>query len=163
MTDLPDIALSVRQPWAHGIIWLGKDIENRIWRRPNPGLDFRGRVAIHAARGMTQDEYEEARAFMSMWSVTCPPAHELARGGIIGSVEITDVVAKSESIWFTGPRGLVLRDPVPCAFIPAAGQLGFFKWRPDPHLAPPEMARWMLPVTPPDAPVTTPDLFVRST
>lgn len=147
MTDLPDIALSVRQPWAWGIILGGKDIENRSWRRQNPGLNFRGRVAIHAARGMTRDEYEEAQAFMAMWGVTCPPAHELARGGIIGSVEVIDVVAQSESVWFTGPCGLVLRDPRPCAFIACAGQLGFFKWRADPHLAPVEVARWMLPRT----------------
>ena len=38
MEGLPDIALSVRQPWTWGIIHAGKPVENRDWRRPNPGL-----------------------------------------------------------------------------------------------------------------------------
>lgn len=52
MSDLPTIALSVRQPWAWAIIYAGKDIENRSWQAVNRGLKQRGRVAIHAAKGM---------------------------------------------------------------------------------------------------------------
>lgn len=32
MLDLPELALSVRQPWAWAIIHAGKDIENRSWQ-----------------------------------------------------------------------------------------------------------------------------------
>lgn len=145
--DLPGIALSVRQPWAWAIIHAGKDIENRSWQAVNRGLDRRGRVAIHAAKGMTRDEYDHAAEFMASRGVTCPPARDLARGGIIGSVEVVDVVTDSTSPWFFGPRGLVLRDPRPCAFVPSSGQLGYFAWSPGDPAAVPPLARWMLPQT----------------
>ena len=50
----------------------------------------------------------------------------MLRGGIIGSVELVDVVEQSASPWFFGPVGFVLRNPKPCKFIPMKGQLGFF-------------------------------------
>lgn len=129
--DFPAIAISVRQPWAWAIIYAGKDIENRDWRPTNPGLKRRGIVAVHAAKGMTKAEYAEAAEFMRADSdlrINCPAPHELARGGIVGTVEIIDAVSDSASPWFFGPRGLVLRNAQPCAFRPCRGQLGFFKW-----------------------------------
>lgn len=123
MTDLPELALSVRQPWAWAIIHAGKDIENRSWQAVNHGLRQRGRIAIHAAKGMTNAEYSEAREFIDELGYTCPHAHALHRGGIIGSVEVVDVVRQSDSPWFFGPRGLVLQDPRPCQFVPAQGAL----------------------------------------
>jgi hypothetical protein len=126
VTDaLPERVLSVRQPWAWAIIHAGKDIENRAWQRRRQ-LEWRGRVAIHTARGMTRREYEDARRFIEALGVVCAMPAELARGGIIGSVEVADDVAESDSPWFTGPRGLVLRNPRPCAFLPVDGQLGHF-------------------------------------
>lgn len=139
------IAISVRQPWAWAIIHAGKDIENRSrgavrWMRP-----LRGRRAIHAAKGMTREEYEDARDFMASIGVTCPPALALKRGGIIGAVTVAGMVTESDSRWFFGPCGLALREPEPCDFIPASGALGYFEWRPaDPSIVPPP-ARWMLP------------------
>lgn len=148
MIDLPEIALSVRQPWAYAIIYLRKDIENRTWQAVNHGLKRRGRIAIHAAKGMTRDEYEEAADFIRGLGHVCPPAIDLQRGGIIGSVKVVDVVKESESPWFFGPRGLVLWDPRPCEFIPAKGALGYFRWSPDKNAVPVPPARWMLPETP---------------
>lgn len=146
--SLPDLALSVRQPWAHAIIYFGKDIENRSWQAVNHGLSKRGRIAIHAAKGMTKGEYEEAREFIDRLGWTCPDAGALRRGGIVGSVEVVDVVRESDSPWFFGPRGLVLRDPRPCNFIPSVGALGYFKWeQADPSIVP-ESAPWMMPKRP---------------
>ena len=145
MHDLPKMALSVRQPWAWAIIHAGKDIENRSWQAVNHGLSVRGRIAIHAAKGMTRDEYEEAASFMATLGVTCLPAADLRRGGIIGSVEVADVVSNSASPWFFGPRGLVLRNPVACPFVPCAGALGYFAWTPGEAASVPPPARWMLP------------------
>ena len=48
-------ALSIRQPWAWLILNAGKDIENRSWY-----TSVRGRVLIHASKGMTLAEYEDA-------------------------------------------------------------------------------------------------------
>lgn len=156
MSDFPHLALSVRQPWAWAIIHAGKDVENRSWQAVNHGLKQRGRIAIHAAKGLTRDEYEDVAAFMRSIGVICPPAAELARGGIVGSVEVVDVVRHSDSPWFFGPRGLVLRDPRPCAFVPAAGALGYFAWQPVDGSAVPAPARWMLPQPPRLAPPERP-------
>jgi len=144
---LPPIAISVRQPWAWAIIHAGKDIENRSTAAVR-NLGFaKGRVAIHAAKGMTREEYVDAYEFMLRdVRVTCPPAGELLRGGIIGSVDVVDIVKESDSRWFFGPRGLVLRDAKPCEFIPSVGALGYFQWKPaDPSIVP-APARWMQPI-----------------
>ena len=50
----------------------------------------------------------------------------IERGGIIGSVEIVDCVSVSNSRWYMGEWGFVLRDPQPLPFTPWKGQLSFF-------------------------------------
>lgn len=150
MTVLPEFALSVRQPWAWAIIHARKDIENRSWSARiaalRTALAFRGPVCIHASKGMTRDEYEGALdVFHDCGLINWPKPHELLRGGIIGTVEIVDVVRKSDSPWFSGSVGLVLANPKPVAFIPSTGALGYFKWQPNPEGAPDAPARWMLP------------------
>lgn len=126
---LPSIALSVRQPWAWAILHGGKDVENRTARAVTLGGMRPGRIAVHAARGMTRDEYEGAREFMARIGVDCPRPDQLVRGAIIGAVDVVDIVRRSASPWFFGPRALVLDHP---AFlprpVPAAGQLGYFRW-----------------------------------
>lgn len=155
--EIPQLALSVRQPWAWAIIFAGKDIENRTWQAVNHGLKRRGRVAIHASKGMGKEEYEDARDFINdnmrriASDLRCPEAKDLVRGGIIGSVDVVDVVSDSQSDWFMGPRGLVLRDPVPCDFIPSVGALGYFEWKRDDSVTV-ETPRWMKPAEP--APAT---------
>lgn len=124
------VALSIRQPWAWLIVNGFKDIENRDWSTKQ-----RGRVLVHAAKGMTRDEYEsclwhcravaEVRPFPA--GTRLPSFKEMERGGIVGSVEIVDCVSKSDSPWFFGRYGFVLRDPQPLPFQPLKGQLGFFK------------------------------------
>ena len=95
---------------------------------------------------MSEAEYDDARGFMKqVCGVLCPAAAELLRGGIIGSVEVTDVVSAHDSRWFMGPRGLVLRDPKSCQFVPALGMLGYFKWTKGDPAAVPQPAKWMLP------------------
>lgn len=122
------LALSVRQPWAWAILFAGKDIENRSWQAVNHGLNQRGRIAIHAAKGMGKEEYEDARDFINEilaaapdHGLRCPEAIDLKRGAIIGSVEVVDVVTDSDSSWFVGPRGLVLRNPEVWTPIPGIG------------------------------------------
>ncbi len=168
---LPPLALSVRQPWAWAIIHAGKDIENRSWRHPNPGLKFRGPVCIHAASGMTRDEYEGCIPLPPRSANGCfgdsmpdgsfhpPPARDLVRGAIIGVIDVVDVVRESSSPWWMGPVGLVLANPRAIEPIPCKGQLGFFRWERGGELALP--AKWMLPPIPKAQPVTTPevDLF----
>lgn len=120
-------ALSIRQPWAWLILHAGKDIENRNWP-----TRVRGRVLIHAAKGMTRLEYDNTRDFFygeidGPINLTLPKFEVLERGGIIGSVEIVDCVQRSDSPWFFGEFGFVLRGPRPLPFYPCRGQLGFFR------------------------------------
>ncbi|QGZ37233.1 hypothetical protein GH266_05055 [Stappia indica] len=148
--QLPDLALSVRQPWAWAIIHAGKDIENRSWQAINRGLLMRGRVCVHAAKGMTRSEYEDAADFMASIGVECPPPAELLRGGIIGVVDVVDVVdvvKQHESPWFFGPRGLVLESARAVPFVPAVGALGYFRWSPGDASIVPAPAKWMRPAS----------------
>lgn len=135
MDRLPQRALSIRQPWAWAIINAGKDIENRNWKTA-----FRGPVCIHAAKGMTEREWEEAMAFIdnafpvSLVSQigrrrSASGSLDAKRGGIIGVAEIVDCVDASDSPWFFGRYGFVLRNARPVEFIPVKGALGFFDWR----------------------------------
>tara|TARA_R110002012_G_C11673164_1_gene613290 strand:+ start:4579 stop:5049 length:471 start_codon:yes stop_codon:yes gene_type:complete len=137
LVDLPALAISIRQPWAWAIVHAGKDIENRSW-----STKFRGRVCVHAAQGMTKGEYADASSFITStlvsapsqewllkWHGVCAAPYIVKRGGIIGTVEIVDCVAESESPWFFGRYGFVLRDPEPVEFIQVKGALGFFDWR----------------------------------
>lgn len=145
--NLPKLALSIRQPWCWAILFAGKDIENRSWQATNHGLKWRGRIAVHAVKGMSREKYDDAYSFMRSIGVECPPAADLRRGAIVGSVEVVDVVNKSNSPWFFGPRGIVLRDPEVCTPIPCVGQLGYFEWK-RAEIETPPPAKWMLPPQP---------------
>lgn len=120
-------ALSIRQPWAWLILHAGKDIENRSWP-----TNFRGRVLIHAAKGMTPEEYLGAKQFVES-SIGIEAVKEfpefifLQRGGIVGEAEIVDCVQESSSPWFCGQYGFVLKNAKPTSFLPFKGSLSFFE------------------------------------
>ena len=121
----PTVALSIRQPWAWFILNLGKDIENRNWL-----THFRGSVYIHAALGMTQAEYAEAVKFARKIvgsEVFIPKYDEFDRGGIVGEMDIVGCVTASDSPWFMGKYGFLVRNAVQTAFVPCKGSLSFFK------------------------------------
>lgn len=107
-------ALSIRQPWCHHILHDGKDVENRDWP-----TRFRGRVLIHASKGYDTDDRDLIRS------------RQMPLGGIVGVMTIIDCVTRSDSQWFHGKYGFVLRDAKPLPFIPCKGQLGFFDIPPD--------------------------------
>lgn len=83
---------------------------------------------IHAAQGCTRAEIKDALDFAEEACATrySVDLKVIARGGIIGSVEIVDCVTESDSPWFVGSFGFVLRDPKPMPFVPWKGRLGFF-------------------------------------
>lgn len=123
-------ALSVIQPWAWLIIHGGKTIENRGW-----DTRTRGRVLIHASKGMTLDQYDEAASFafevggQALFD-RIPAPRDLQRGGIIGAVTLTGVlppVGKPANPWhMPGCHGFMLGDPEPLPFRPCKGALGFW-------------------------------------
>lgn len=130
-------AISIRQPWASLIVLGIKDIENRTWATRQ-----RGTVLVHASKGMTRDEHADAIEF-AVEAIRNDPRNagatkirtlrelgfafdDLQRGGVIGTVDIVDCVSRSESPWFVGDYGFMLRNPKPLAFQPLKGALGFF-------------------------------------
>lgn len=78
---------------------------------------------------MTRAEYEDAydTAMVVNPQIMMPTFETLERGGIVGSVEIVDCVEESDSAWFEGRFGFLLRDPRPLPFLPCKGQLGLFR------------------------------------
>jgi len=140
--NIPRLALSVRQPWAWAIAAGHKDVENRsTFAVSKAGFDARP-VAIHAAKGMTIDEYDDAAEFMQRLGVDCPRPDALVRGAIIGAAMVTAVVRECDSPWFFGPRGLLLADRRQVSPIPAVGALGYFEWRASGQVADP--LPWMV-------------------
>lgn len=120
------IALSIRQPWAWLILHAGKDIENRDWKTP-----YRGRCLIHSSKSRTKQDYEDAILFLELrkleyLNVDFPSFENLDRGGIVGAVDIVGCTDTSDSPWFVGDYGFILRNPKPLPFTPYKGRLGFF-------------------------------------
>jgi hypothetical protein len=126
--------LSVLQPWPwlmfHGVPL--KDIENRTWPLPR---SMRGqRVVIHASARRSMAQFDAAADLVVSRLLSnhiptrgIPSFAELPFSAIIGTVEIVDCVTASDSPWFAGPYGFVLRDPRPLAEpIPCRGRLGFW-------------------------------------
>ncbi|WP_420104110.1 ASCH domain-containing protein [Bosea sp. (in: a-proteobacteria)] len=125
-------ALSVRQPWAW-LIFIHKDVENRTW-----ATEHRGPTLIHAAQEIDRPAHERLMQMLhpvtgqpTKLSLLYPPAlgRELERGGIVGVVDIHGCVTRSESEWFTGPFGFLMRHRKLLPFQRCRGMLGFF--RPD--------------------------------
>ncbi|HXS98642.1 MAG TPA: ASCH domain-containing protein [Candidatus Limnocylindrales bacterium] len=121
-------AITVRQPWAW-LLFHGKPVENRDWYTA-----YRGLLAIHAAQGMTRDEYEDARDFVRTFdpALACriPDPESLERGAVLGTVNQIGCVKQYESPWFQGRFGHLYESPKLLA-VPelARGALGLWEWR----------------------------------
>ncbi len=122
-------ALSVRAPWWFAILKAEKDIENRDWK-----TNFRGRVLIHASKWYKHEEVmDDLWTIQRILKLDRPTENHQALlrpfgGHIVGSVEIVDCVEESDSPWFFGKYGFVLRDPIMFATpTPFKGALGFFE------------------------------------
>lgn len=117
-------ALSIMQPWAWLIVNGHKDIENRDWR-----CHRRGHVLIHAGKKVDRDAMDDLRA--GRHPVTYRPLRldlpeVFETGGIVGEATIAGCVEASESQWFVGRYGILVRDARPLPFQPCKGALGFF-------------------------------------
>jgi hypothetical protein len=123
----PGKALTIRQPWAWLIIHGGKDIENRGWN-----TNVRGPVLIHAAKGMTRVEYDDALSSadeVTGYRVRAPDFDAIERGGIVGVTDLVDVLTPKGQRYgwhMHGQFGFVLRNVRPLPFLPCWGALGFW-------------------------------------
>jgi hypothetical protein len=93
-------ALTIKQPWAQAILYLGKDIENRGQR-----TSIRGTIAIHAGATLYEPGFQHPLIIGRL------EPEDVVKSAIIGVVDIVKCVQKSDSPWFIGKVGYVLRDP----------------------------------------------------
>ena len=125
---LPNVAISIQQPYA-GLVAAGlKDIDNRPWR-----TDYRGPLLIHASRKVDACAAMAVRCGYHPRSMLHAPeiapfGHglELAAGGIVGVADLIDIVEDHPSPWFEGPFGWVFANARPLPFLPHVGNLGIF-------------------------------------
>lgn len=120
-------ALSVQEPWAWAIVAGHKTVENRTWRTA-----YRGPLLIHAGGRLKSTSYAKILKIAAEDGFTVPPIEELPRGGVIGRVELVDIVTASDDPWFErGGYGWVLVRPRPLPFRPCPGRLGLFEMTED--------------------------------
>jgi hypothetical protein len=129
-------ALSLRQPWAWLVVHGPKRIENRRWN-----TRFRGAFLVHAAKGMTRSEYEDARYFAAIVApkLDVPKFEALQRGGIVGRARLVSVeppcLLSNDRYPCAHPwhmpeqYGFLLEDVAPVPFRELRGELGFFEVR----------------------------------
>lgn len=119
------MSLTVKQPWAWLIFASPKDlppgvtpidVENRAWP-----IRHRGPLLISAASDFDRDG---AAWLAERHRIRIPEM--LPHGGAVGIVQVTDCVNRSNSMWFRGPWGFVLREPRPIVFEPIRGTMGLF-------------------------------------
>ena len=110
--------LTVRQPWAWLIAAGIKDIENRRWT-----CSYRGPLLIHASASAPTPDYLAWASRFAAERGAHVDQRALLYGGIIAVVELIDCVTRSDSPWFEGPIGLVVRDARPLPTIPWKGAL----------------------------------------
>ena len=120
LEGLPDVALSILQPWAWLIVNGYKDVENRVWP-----TKFRGRSLIHTGKGFDLEAHGD---FMkdAKWRRLMPKLGDFDRGGIVGAATLTGCVESHSSEWFHGPFGFALRDAAPLPFMALSGAQQFF-------------------------------------
>lgn len=119
--------LSVRQPWAW-LLFRGKPVENRDWY-----CGHRGRLAIHASKGMTKAEYEDAVLFVEHFdeslALLIPRPENLVLGAVIGTVNMVACVKSHPSPFFQGKYGWLFEDPQQMyPPVQIKGSLGLWDW-----------------------------------
>lgn len=118
------IALSVRDPWARAIIYLGKDVENRTWA---PSEQYIGStLLIHVSQ---KDDGDELLAFVHGSLVKKLKEYPKHLGAIIGSVQLVGFDSASRSRWAEpGCVHWLLSNPKPLRNpVPWKGRLGIFR------------------------------------
>jgi ASCH domain len=100
VSNAPEYALSIKQPWASLVLRGLKTIEIRKWNTPR-----RGRIFIHTGR--IADDREEG------WSCVPKKRDSLTKklGGLIGSVELVDVIRYTTAEEFRADVALHYNDP----------------------------------------------------
>lgn len=92
-------AISIRQPWAFAICYFGKRVENRDWDLRGGNIAQARRlvgsdILIHAAKGCTRDEWDDACEFMASFA----HPHDGPKGVTIKTVPRGLIVATAKLV-----------------------------------------------------------------
>jgi len=112
-------AISIHQPWAHLVVAGLKLVENRTWR-----THYRGPLVIHASARAPDEAVVD---YIARRHGIIVPRDRLLCGGLVGIVELVDVVTTSPDPYFEGPFGWVLRAARIVTFRPWRGRQGLFE------------------------------------
>jgi len=127
--------ITIRQPWAHAILHLGKDIENRSWY-----THYRGPLLIHAAARAEANP----RSLLSQHMSRPPSGNDLRNlqtGCILGVVDLVDCMRGSKSRWaIRGNWHWVLENPRPIKPVECTGRLNL--WTPPPDVIE-KLPKWL--------------------
>jgi hypothetical protein len=120
-------AITIRQPWAWLIAMGAKPVENRAW-----WTSYRGPLLIHAAKGCTQEEWNDCYWFVEFvderLASAIPRIEDLPRGGIVARVNMVDCIRDIASPWSMPPQWQhVYANPQPLPFYPCRGALGLWE------------------------------------
>jgi len=133
--DLPEptelTAITLHQPWASLIAAGKKHYETRDW-----STDYRGMIAIHAAKKLHEDE-----SLISLLEIS---AAEIPLGAVVALAELTDCILMDEEfilkqssfeqylgLWEIGRYAWKLENVRAIEPIPATGKQGLWKWKVD--------------------------------
>lgn len=117
-------AYSIQQPWAYFIINGYKNVENR-----GRNSKKRGYFLIHSPMKFDTDGYTFIMSnldYLGLKGISIPKPNEFRRGGVVGVSYLDHVVTQSDSPWFYGPYGYVLKNSKAIDFIPCKGNQIFF-------------------------------------
>jgi hypothetical protein len=84
-------AVSIHQPWAHAILHLGKDVENRTWR-----TNHRGPLLVHASKSLASYARQDRKHWRRAYGVELPEVKTMTFGAIIGVVDVVGCVELCE-------------------------------------------------------------------
>lgn len=131
---VPDIVLSVRQPWALALVLGHKPVENRRWSTTWLETARPRWVFIHASAQLARLTPHTRSALLSLWP-GLPEDEHLTKGAVLGACEFTGCLdpnsrhlPASARDWATGPKcWMVSRSVSFVEPVPAKGRLGLWK------------------------------------
>lgn len=131
-------ALTLWQPWGFAVMELGKPVENRSWLPPEAVIGTR--IAIHAGKVLHENSVEA----LERAGFDLPDTY--ARSAILGTVLLAGWVRQNPDrsirwsanltaseaaaivgpVFWQGPVGWVLRDPIAIEPVPCRGAQGLW-------------------------------------
>ncbi len=94
-------------------------------------MKYRGELLIHASNFRpSKRTWKEFQIMFDIdFDIQLPEMDQIEFGGLVGKVEVVDCVTQSDSHWFQGKYGIVMKNQQKIDFIPMKGRLGIFEYQ----------------------------------